>query len=202
MSKALITKFDTEDEWYQARVGRITGTKAGNLYMKRGTGYKMGFYELIAEMIALPPSNENPMDRGKRLEETALDLFAEKIGKKINKDLCIVSREDEPMIAYSPDGLIGKTMDVEVKCLSSARHIEAYLTQSIPMEYYDQMLQGFVVNDSLRTRYMVFFDNRCPIDIFWLEMHRKDVKDDIKASLTNQQSAIKAARELMGTLTF
>lgn len=200
--QAKITRFDSEQEWLDARKGKVTGTRADNLYMKRGTGYKMGFYEMIAEMIALPPSNESPMDRGHRLEETALDLFAKKIGKKINKDLVIVSREDEPRIAYSPDGLIGKTIDVEVKCLSSARHIEAYLTKKIPSEYHGQMLQGFVVNDSLKKRYFVFYDPNCPIDLFYLEFERKNLKDEIKDALEQQRTAIRTAQELLKTLTF
>jgi hypothetical protein len=37
-----------EKEWMQARLGRVTGTRASDLVVKRGTGKKKGFWEIIA----------------------------------------------------------------------------------------------------------------------------------------------------------
>ncbi len=174
-----IQKFSTEDEWLEARRGRVTGTRLKDLIVKRGTAKKMGFYELIAERIALPPDGENVMDRGKRLEDEAIERFAKETKKKVNNDLVLWYRDDDENIAVSPDGSIGKTEAVEVKCLSSARHIEAWLTKKIPDEYEYQVLQYFIVNDKLKTLYFVFYDPRMPKDFFYHEVHRKDVLDDV-----------------------
>jgi predicted phage-related endonuclease len=129
--------------------------------------------------VAIPASGENVMDRGHRLEQEAVDRFMAETGKKVNTDLVLVLRSDNSYISYSPDGRIGKTEDVEVKCLNSASHIEAWYTKKIPRDYWEQILHGFVVNDSLKTRYMVFYDPRMPVDFFYLTIHRKDVEKEV-----------------------
>ena len=145
-----IQTFNTKEEWLASRVGKITGSRLGDLVAKRGNGYKMGYYELIAERIALPHNGENVMDRGIRLEEEACLRFEKETGKKVNNDLVIWTRDDNEDIAISPDGMIGKIEAIEVKCLSSALHIKAWLTKEIPSEYEEQIIQYFVVNDSLK----------------------------------------------------
>ena len=197
-----ILKFDSEQSWLEAREGKITGTKVGGLFSKRdGTPLK-GFYEIIAQHIAVPASGENVMDRGKRLEEEAVDRFVEETGKKVNKDLVLCVRDDNPNIAYSPDALIGLTEDVEVKCLNSAAHIEAFLTKEIPSEYRPQIIQGFVVNPKLKTRYMVFYDNRMPKDFFYITVKREEMKDEIETYLALEQRALEQMAEIEMQLTF
>ena len=197
-----IIKFDNEDKWLEARRGHITGTKAKDLVSKKKTTPKIGFYEIIVERIAIPATRERPMERGKRLEDIAIKVFSEKTGKKVNTDLVIWERDDNRDIAISPDGYIGKTEAVEVKCLSSARHIEAWLIKKIPTEYEYQALQYFVVNDSLRKLYFVFYDPRLPIDIFWIEILRSNIKDRVKDMLETEREAIKKIREIENQLTF
>jgi len=199
-------KFSNDDkgreEWLESRIGKITGTRVKDILVKRGTGKKIGFYEIIAERIALPPSNENPMDRGLRLEDEAVARFEKMTGKKVNTDLVLWMREDNPDIALSPDGAIGKTEAVEIKCLSTARHIEAYLTKEIPPEYYDQAIQYFVVNDKLKTLYFIMYDPRCPIDIFWVTLNRIDIGMQIAASLEYQRNTLAEIESIIPTLTF
>lgn len=176
-----IEKFDDRDDWLNARNGKITGSKLKDLIVKRGTGEKKGFYQLIADRIAIAPDGENPMDRGTRLEEEAVDRFAKETGKKVNTDLVIFSRTDNPNIAFSPDAYIGETECVEAKCLNSASHIEAFITQKVPSEYSDQVIQPFVVNDNLKTLYLVFYDPRIPSkDFFYLTINREDLGDTIE----------------------
>src|SRR3990167_2462315 len=138
-----VTKFEDEQSWLDARLGKITGTRLKDLINKRGGSPKIGFYELIAERICIPATDEGAMDRGKRLEDEAVDRFSKETGKKVNNDLVIWTRDDNENIAISPDGCIGATEAVEVKCLGSARHIEAWLTKEIPNEFEYQVLQYF-----------------------------------------------------------
>lgn len=199
-----ILRFNNEQDWLDARLGKITGTRAKDVMPKgRGaTGYRAGFYEIIAERIALPHNGENVMDRGKRLEDEAIERFKKETGKKAKRELVLCVREDNEAIAYSPDALIGKTEDVEVKCLSSARHLEAWMTQEIPAEYESQIIQGFVVNDKLKRRYMVFYDPRMPKDFFYLTIQRKDFKDQIEQYLETERNVLKRIAELETALTF
>lgn len=184
------------------RLGKITGTRLKDLVVKRGTKPKKGFYEIIAERVAIPPSEENRMDRGHRLEEEAIDRFMAETKKKVNKDLVIICRDGEENIAYSPDGYIGQTEDVEVKCLNSASHIEAWLTKEVPSEYEYQMLQGFIVNDKLQTRYMVFYDPRMPVDFFYLTLNREDYEVQIALYLDLERQALVEIKRIEDLLTF
>ena len=198
-----IKTFNNEEEWLEARKGLITGTKLKDILPKaRGNGYKQGFYQLIAERIAIPADNENPMDRGKRLEEYAIEDFEKLTKKKVNKDLVLWVRDDDERIAVSPDGFIGKKEAVEVKCLSSARYIEAWLENKIPAEYQTQVIQYFIVNNELRKLYFVFYDPRMPKPIFWIEVKRKDIQDKIDEYFQLEREVLAKIAEIEDRLTF
>lgn len=201
MNPMKIEKFNNEDDWLEARMGRITGTRLKDLFSK-GSKPKLGYYELIAERIAIPASDENVMDRGKRLEDEALERFAKATGKKVKNDLVIWSRDEDSRIAISPDGSVGLTEAIECKCLSSARHIEAFITKEIPDEYEKQVIQYFIVNEKLRKLYFLFYDPRMPIDLFWLEVVRKDVKEKVEEYLSLERKVLAEIEQLEKQLTF
>lgn len=196
-------KFDNKEDWLLARRGKITGTRVKDLIVKRGTGKKKGFYELIAERIAVVPDGQNPMDRGVELEPQAIERFIKETSKKVDTSLVIWARDDNESIAISPDGFIGKTEAIEVKCLSSASHIEAWLKQEVPDEYKDQTIQYFCVNDKLKTLYVAFYDPRIPSkDFFYLTITRKDVEEKVKEYLEYEISVLKEIEEIVNKLTF
>lgn len=195
-------KFSSEQEWLEARKGRVTGTRLKDLVMKRGTGKKKGFYQIIAERVAIPHDGESYLDRGHRLEEDAIARFSQETGKKVNTDLVLWYREDDENIAISPDGYIGKTEAVEVKCLDSAGHIEALVTKHIPDEYEGQVLQYFIVNDSLKVLHFVFYDPRMPKDFFYIDVHRKDIGAEVKEYLALERQALTEIAQIEAELTF
>lgn len=198
-----VQKYANEEEWLAAREGRITGTRAGKLLSKRDGTPLTDYYQLIAENIAIPASGEMAMERGKRLEEEAVERFAKETGKKAKHTaftLCM--RDDNPNIAYSPDALIGKTEDVETKCRDSANHIKAIMTKTVPEEYRAQVLQGFIVNESLKKRHLVFYDPRCPKDFFYITIERKDVQHEIDECLELQRGVLAEIARIEKELTF
>lgn len=198
-----VNKYENRETWLDARRGKITGSRLKDIIVKRGTGKKIGFYELIAERLGIPADGESPMDRGTRLEEEAIARFTKETKKKVNTDLVIWQRDDNESIAISPDGYIGETEAVECKCLSSARHIEAFLTGQVPDEYKDQALQYFIVNDKLKKLYFVFYDPRVLAkDYFTIEIKRKDVEDDVKFYLDYQKNILSEVDEIVNKLTF
>lgn len=197
-----ITTYNSEEEWLEARRGKITGTRAGSLMGKRDGKPKKGYYELIAERVALPPNGEFAMDRGKRLEDEAVERFAKETKKKVNTDLVIWHRDEDENIAISPDGSIGKTEAVECKCLNSASHIEAWLTKQVPDEYETQVIQYFVVNDKLKKLYFLFYDPRMPIDFFFLEVKREDMQEQVDYYLELERRVLKEVEEIEAKLTF
>lgn len=196
-------KFEDREEWLEARRGKITGSRLKDIIVKRGSGRKLGFYELIAERLGIPADDESAMDRGTRLEGEAIDRFATEAKKKVDTSLVIWAREDDENIAISPDGFIGKKEGVEVKCLSSARHIEAWLTKEIPDEYEYQVLQYFIVNDDLQKLHFVFYDPRLLAkDFFYLTVDRKDVQEKVDEILTYERNVIAEVNEIVNQLTF
>lgn len=197
-----IIKFDNEEQWLDYRRGKVTGTRLGGLLSKRDKKPLKGFYEVIAERIAVPHDGENVMDRGIRLEDEAIKRFEKEANKKVDSSLIILTRDDDESIAISPDGIIGKTEAVEVKCLNSASHIEAYLTKEVPKDYELQVLQYFIVNDSLKTLYFVFYDPRMPKDFFYLTINRKDITDKVVEYLELEREALKQIKEIEDQLTF
>lgn len=199
-----VKKFQNKEEWLEARRGKITGSRLKDIVVKRGTTEKIGFYELIAERLATTPEDENPMDRGTRLEEEAIQKFSEKTGLEIDTSLVIWEREDNPSIAISPDGFIDEYEAVEVKCLSSARHIEAKLTGQYPKDYHEQVLQYFIVNDNLQKLYFVMYDPRMPenLQLITFEIEREKVKDEVEELKEYQKLKLETVEEIINQLTF
>lgn len=159
--------------------------------LMRRANKKVEFYQLIADKIAMDTkeeydengeiiqNDETMMDRGHRLEDEAATIFQEKTGKNVVKaGFCI--REDNAGIGNSPDRLIdndGKyTEALEIKCIKTAKHLQALIEQRIPEEYYSQAIQYFVVNDDLQKLYFAFYDPRIPYDckFHWIEIVRDD----------------------------
>lgn len=202
MTNLKITKFDSEAEWLDARRGKITGTRLKDLVSKRGGAKKIGYYELIAERVAIPPTEENVMNRGKRLEDLAIERFVKETGKVVDNDLIMWTRKDDENIAVSPDGQIGMKEAIECKCLSSARFIEALLTKKIPDEYDHQVIQYFIVNDELEILYFVFYDPRMPKDFFYITVKREDIQVEIEEYFILEKEVLAEISEIEKLLTF
>lgn len=205
---------EEREEWLYTRRGKITGSRLKDIVVKRGTGKKIGFYELIAEKLGMPPeTDENQMERGSRLESEALERFMKETGKEVDTSLLIWTREDDENIAVSPDGVISETEAVEAKCLSSARHIEAFLTKKIPPEYEFQALQYFIVNDKLETLHFIFYDPRfamfsdpngkqAKLDYFEIPITRAELADQIAETLAYERQVVAEVNEIVNQLTF
>ena len=199
-----IKKFNSEDEWILNRRTKITGTRLSGLVVKRGLNEKAEFYKLIAERISKPSNGENPMDRGQRLEQTAVEILEAKLNKKFIKDLVMWERDDNEHIAISPDAYSDDFKEaVEVKCLSSHEHIEAYLKQEIPSEYEFQALQYFIVNDDLETLYFVLYDPRLIVkEHFYITITRAEIQSKIDEYLEYQIVKLAKINEIVNKLSF
>jgi len=195
--------FQDEDAWLEERKGKIMGTKLGGLITLRGDGKKKGFWELIAERVALPPDGENCMERGRRLEKEAMVFLGEALGKKFNIDLVMWVSEKDDSIAVSPDGFVDETEAGEAKCLNSATHIEALITKQIPKEFNFQKLQYFIVNPNLKKLHFAFYDPRIPAKpFFYITVNREDVQEEVDKYLEEELKIIREVEEITNQLTF
>jgi putative phage-type endonuclease len=194
------------DEWFDYRKGKISGTMLADLYSKRGNR-KLGFYELIAERLALDPDDENRMERGLRLEDEAAELFAQQTGKKLEVvGVCV--HDKYPSIINSPDRLIkgksGKyTEAVEIKCLSPSRHLQAVIENEVPDEFEAQKLQYFIVNPDLEKLYFVFYDPRIPtVPLHSVEVTREELGDTPERYLKFQLEQLEEVDKIIERLAF
>lgn len=154
------------DEWKQLREGRLTGTKIGKVFAKSRDDAQMfdtskpllGFYELLAERLTDADDLSSSIERGHELEAEALALASEELG--IDFVHGNVWELDENHIE-SPDGYTEDlTEAIEIKCLSSARHIMAIRTNQYPTEYMSEYVNYFLVNDKLKRLFVYLYDSR------------------------------------------
>ena len=157
---------------------------------------KLGFYEILAEKIAYQPEDGDPkpIDRGVELEPEAREKVALHLDEKVEKvGICISNLH--PDIAVSPDGIIKKkgkvVYAVEIKCLSTARHLQALIEQRIPEDYKYQVLQYFIVLEDLEVLYFAFYDPRVVgYELVVIEVHRDDVAEQIEEHLNYQRQVL------------
>jgi hypothetical protein len=182
-------------EWMSFREGKRTGTSIGKLFAKsRVTGELydtdkplITFYQKVAERLAEGTGDddglESSRERGKDLEEEAINEAEQKLGLTLIRGN-VWQDSDDPNHIESPDAYTKdlKTA-VEIKCLSSARHIQAICLNEPPKEYYAEYLNYFLVNDKLETLYVFLYDPRFLMEhLKWhaFEIKRADVEYDIE----------------------
>jgi hypothetical protein len=172
-------------------------------YLKRKAEKKIAFYELIAERLSIPEKDEKPIDRGHRLEEFALREFEKQTGNKLNIDLIMWVSDDDESIAVSPDAeVIDKPEAVEAKCLSSAKHIQAFLTQKVPDEYEEQAIQYFIVNEKLEKLHFAFYDDRLIVkQFFTITFTREQYADKIEEYKQYQIDILQEVNKIVAELS-
>lgn len=191
-------------------------------YLMTQAEKKLEFYQLIADRIAIDTkyeydendeivfNSQNMMDRGHNLEDEAAGIFNDRTGKNLVKvGICV--RDDNENIGQSPDRLIQSDDGVyrealEVKCLKSSKHLQAFIEQCIPDEYFSQAVQYFVVNEDLETLYFAFYDPRIPYEcgFHWVEIKRTDeeVAKRIPQYLAYETLLLKQVDEWVEKLTY
>jgi hypothetical protein len=151
--------------------------------------------------------DEDPRDRGHRLEPEARDLFAEKEGKKV-EEVGGLERTDEPRIAMSPDGVIFTDTlaiheAVEIKALAGWKHVKIWQTDKVLPEFKEQCLQYFVVNDDLQQLHFISYCpeiKKHPLHVIVIE--RTEYERDIATMLEAQRTFLKAHDERLNKIYY
>lgn len=192
-------------EWLDFRKKKISGTRLSEIYSKTGI-VKIGFYKIIAEFLGLDPDEENPAERGLRLEQEAIDNFEDVMGLKVERvGVCI--SDENPSIINSPDGIIkvGKKYKqaVEVKCVSSAKHLKMTIENKPLDDYESQIMQYFVVNPDLETLYFVSYDPRViSVPMHIMVVNREDLGDKPKQFFDFQVQQLEDIKRIVEGLSF
>lgn len=210
------------EEWLEFRLGKLSGSKAkGSMPLTRGTDRTpKGFWELVAEKVCIRADGESAMNRGHRLEDEALESFANKYGKSVNKDPGVWVHNDHSDLMVSPDGSEDTdkpTWGAEVKCLNSADHLKHVYNDiqaqksddysaiaQVPKDYKYQVLHYFVINEHLQTVYVILYDDRVALDDYVMhviEVRRDDIEGDIQLAYDTHVATLnkvdRTVKELM-----
>jgi putative phage-type endonuclease len=202
------------DEWRQARLGKVTGSRVADVIARTKTGFgaSRGNYmaELICERLtgqAAERYSNAAMQWGTDTEPQARASYEFVSGLEVT-ECGLFDHATIKNFAASPDGLIGADGLVEIKCPNTATHIETLLSGTVDGKYVTQM-QAQMACTGRKWCDFVSFDPRMPIDMqmFIARINRDDVfiaamERDIEAFLSemlakidalNQQYASKAA---------
>lgn len=138
------------EEWRHARLGKATASRMGDLTARTKTGYgatRANYAaELVVERLTGVPTEgyrSAAMERAIELEPEARAAYELRTGEDIRP----VGFVGHPTIRWSgasPDGLVGRSGLVQIKCPYTATHIETLLGASLPKGYYLQMLWEMV----------------------------------------------------------
>ena len=183
-----ILKMDQRSpEWFQARLGVITGSRAKYAFAKNQLIF---MDELIAERLTgvIPQGfTSEAMKHGILYEPEAIRVYEETQSVSVDEvGFCV--HDDYDFIAVSPDGLI--KIDgvykgaVEVKCPSSKKHVEYMRINRVPAEYRRQVLHYFVVIQELEWLDFVSYDPRLKQKkLHTFRITREDLAKDIEDAL-------------------
>lgn len=135
------------EEWYQIRLGKVTGTRFSKLMMGKSTkGYQDLILDLQGEIITQEIEetySNDAMQRGKELEPEARKAYSELKETEVEEIGFIEPDEDNEFygfIGISPDGLIPGGM-IEIKCPNRNTHLR-YLDAGILPSEYKHQVQG------------------------------------------------------------
>lgn len=185
-------------EWDQIRKGKITGTTL-KAVMGTPKARQEAIYDLVAERLTKgnPDYEENPRDRGHRLEGEAVAAFEFETGKRVERTGFCEDDSNE-FIAQSPDGLIGETAAVEIKCPFGKNHIKAWVKNEVPDEYYWQVVQYFVVNEKLELLYFVSYNPEIPIHpLHIIEVKKQDVFEHVRGARVAQEAFLGEVNKIL-----
>ena len=125
-------------------------------------------------------------DRGHRLEQDAMNWYAEVMGEMVDRTIAFISGGDG--FGFSPDGLIWKGAEgvdgsflerlIEVKCLSDPKHAAAFLDPQGTIKRYNLQVQSQMTFCHANDCDLVFYHPELPSFIHNIERD-EDASDKI-----------------------
>lgn len=128
------------EEWFQARLGKVTGSRITDV-MNKGAGRRAYMTQLVQERLLGKPHKipeTHAMRRGKELEPFARVEYEVREKHRVTT-VGFAPHPEIEMSGASPDGLIGKNGNLEIKCPLHHNHIDKLLTKSVAWDHRLQM---------------------------------------------------------------
>lgn len=133
------------DEWFAARLGKVTASRIGDIMAKTKSGYGAARKNYMAQLLCerLTGMREETfvsaaMQRGTDLEAKARATYILTNGDLV-EEIGFVEHPNIEMSGASPDGLVNDDGLIEIKCPNTATHLEFIRTKKPKSEYILQM---------------------------------------------------------------
>ena len=132
------------DEWFAARLGKVTASRVADVIAKTKTGYGAGRANYMADLVVERLTGKKAqgftnaaMEWGTEQEPHAKAAYAAKTGILI-EDVGFIDHPTIAMSGASPDGFAEEGL-IEVKCPTSSTMLEYILDGKPPQKYITQM---------------------------------------------------------------
>ena len=133
------------ESWFQARAGKATASRVGDIIARTKTGYSASRRNYCAELVVERLTGRKTqgfqnahMLRGTELEPEARATYSFTFDTDVT-EVGFIDHPTIPMAGASPDGLIGLDGLLEIKCPAAATHLDYLLSNDPPGEYQPQM---------------------------------------------------------------
>lgn len=198
------------DEWFAARLGKVTASKVSDVMARTKTGYSASRENYMAQLVVEQITGtrqesftNSAMQWGTDQEPFARGAYEAATGNMV-EEVGFVNHPTIEMAGASPDGLVGDDGCVEIKCPNTATMIETLLTGTIPQKYFAQMQFQMACADRSWCDYVVF-DPRMPTkaQLFIKRVPRDDVfiadmEAEIKKFLAETAVKVDQLKKIIG----
>jgi putative phage-type endonuclease len=194
------------EEWFQARLGKVTASRVADVLSKIKTGesasrrnYKI---QLVSERLTGEKQESyinQAMQDGIDREVFARDRYVQQFGEVEE-----VGFIQHPTLeaGASPDGLVGEDGLLEIKCPMGTTHTETLMTQEVPSKYIPQIQFqlrctgrkwcDFVSYNPMFPQHLQVFVKRVEAD----EVYQMELDKEIEAFLLEVQTIIDRLKEI------
>lgn len=166
-------------EWFQARLGKVTASRVSDVMAKTRSGPAASRKNYMMELLCQRLTGQREegftsaaMQRGVDLEPLARSAYEIATGQDVNEASFIV-HPDISGLGASPDGLVGDSGLLEVKCPNTAQHV-ACLQSGEPDSTYWWQMQCQMACTGRDWCDFASFDDRMPeeLQLFVARVHR------------------------------
>lgn len=174
-------------EWFAARCGKVTASRIADVVAKTKSGWGASRKNYAAQLLAERLTGEvaesysnTAMQWGADMEpqaRAAYEFFRDATVELVG----FIPHPAIPNAGASPDGLVGDSGIVEIKCPNTATHLETLQGGAIDRKYSLQM-QWQMACTGMDWCDFVSFDPRLP-EAYQIHITRVDLDSDLVADL-------------------
>jgi len=198
------------DEWLSIRLGKVTASRVADVIARTKTGPSASRANYMAELVAERLTGAKAESFSNAAMQWGTDQEPEaRLAYEFRTDaeIELVGFLPHPSIVMSgasPDGLVGDSGLVEIKCPNTATHIDTLLTGTIPGKYETQMLWQMACTGRAWCDF-ASYDPRMPVEMqLFVKRFNRDaeriaeLEAEVRAFLTELDSTVASLTRLYG----